>query len=44
MKRTVSDGDGGWQLVSDHPGWEPVACPEDAVILGRVAWTARALV
>ena len=27
-----------------HPAWEPVAFPDDAVILGRVVWTARALV
>jgi len=43
-KRAVRDEDGGWQLVSDHPAWEPVAFPEDAVILDRVVWTARALV
>ena len=44
MKRTVRDEDGGWRLVSDDPDREPVAFPEDTVILGRVVWTARALV
>ena len=43
-KRTVKVGDDGWRLESDHPDSEPVAFPEDAVILGRVVWTARALV
>ena len=32
------------KVESDHPAWEPVAFPEDALILGRVVWTARALV
>ena len=36
--------DSGWQLASDHPACKPVAFPEEAVILGRVVWTARALV
>ncbi len=40
----VRGEDGGWQLVSDHPAWEPVAFTEDAVILGPVVWTARTLV
>ena len=44
VKRTAKGKDGGWQLASDHPAWEPVVFPEDAVILGRVVWTARALV
>ena len=35
---------GNWQLASDHPAWEPVAFPEEAVILGRVMGSARALV
>ena len=44
-RRATRSGEGsGWQLVSDHPAWEPVVFPEDAVILGRVVWTARALV
>lgn len=41
---TARREDGGSQLVSDHPTWNPVAFPEDAVILGRVVWAARALV
>ena len=44
VKRAARDEGGGWQLVSDHPTWEPVPFPDDAVILGRVVWTARALV
>ena len=44
VKRAPKSNDDGWQLLSDHPAWEPVAFPEDAVILGRVVWTARALV
>ena len=32
------------KAASDHPAWEPVALPEDALIPGRVVWTARALV
>ena len=44
VKRAVRREDGGWQLTSDHPAWGLLACPEDAVILGRVVWMARALV
>ena len=44
VKRAVKGADGGWQLASDHAAWEPVAFPADAVIVGRVVWTARALV
>ena len=41
----VVNGDGGGcQLASDHPAREPVAFPENAVILGRVVWTAWVLV
>ena len=40
VKRAVKGNDGGWQLVCDHPAWEPVTFPDDAVILGRVMWTA----
>ena len=35
--RAVKCGDGRWQLVNDHPAWEPVVFPYDAAILGRVA-------
>ena len=42
--RTVSGVDGGWRLASDHPAGAAVPFPEDAVTLGRVVWTARALV
>ena len=44
VRRTVSGVDGGWRLASDHPAGAAVPFPEDAVILGRVVWTARALV
>ena len=39
----VATAGGGWQLLSDHSARELVAFPEDAAILGRVVWTARAL-
>ena len=44
VRRALKGESGGWQLVSDHPAWEPVLYPNDAMILGRVVWTARALV
>ena len=40
----VQRDDSGWQLVSDHPAWAGVPFPDDAVILDRAVWTARALV
>ena len=43
VKRAAKGEDGGWRLASDHPAREPVAFPDDAVILGRFVWTARAL-
>ena len=44
VRRAVKVGDDGWRLESDHPDCESVAFPEDAVILGRIVWMARALV
>ena len=44
VKRAARGRDGGWRLASDHPQWEPVAYPDDAEIIGRAVWTARALV
>ena len=44
VRRAVKGEDDGWRLVREHPAWEPVAFTDDAVILGRVVWTARALV
>ena len=44
VKRTARGENGGWQLASGHPAWEPVAFRNDTVILGRIVWTARALV
>ena len=43
VKRAVKGADGGWQLVSDHPAWEPVAFPENAAVFGRAVWMAGAL-
>ena len=43
-KRTVIGEEGGRLLASDHPDCEPAAFPDNAVILGRVVWAARALV
>ena len=40
----VKGADGGWLLACDHAARDPVAFPEDAVILGRVVWTVRAFV
>ena len=42
-RRAVKGEDCGRRLASDHPAWGPVPYPDDAVILGRVVWTARAL-
>ena len=43
VKRAGEDETGKRLLVSDHPAWEPVALPDDANILGEIAWTARTL-
>ena len=44
VKRAGRDEDGGWQLLSEHPSWEPAAWPSDAETIGQVVWTARSLV
>ena len=44
VKRAAKGEDGGWKLASDHPAWELAPFPDEAAILGRVVWTARALV
>ena len=38
VKRAVKDASGGWLLISDHPAWEPVPWPRDAVVIGEVKW------
>ena len=38
VKRAGKDASGGWLLVSDHPAWEPVPWPRDAVVIGEVKW------
>ena len=43
VKRADEDETGEQLLASDHPAWAPVAFPDDADILGEVAWSARTL-
>ena len=43
-KRAGEDEAGNWQLLSDHPAWEPEPYPDDAEIIGQVVWTARTLI
>ena len=43
-RRPFPGGGGREQFASDHAALKPAAFPEDAVSLGRVVWTARALV
>ncbi len=43
VKRADEDETGRRLLASDHPAWAPIALPDDASILGEVAWTARTL-
>ncbi|MDE0045847.1 MAG: S24 family peptidase [Gammaproteobacteria bacterium] len=43
VKRADEDETGRRRLASDHPAWAPVVFPDDADILGEVAWTARTL-
>ena len=44
VKRAGRDEDGGWTMLSEHPSWEPVPWPKDAVTIGQVVWTARSLI
>ena len=30
-----------WQLVSDHPAWEPAPWPREAEVVGEVRWASR---
>lgn len=43
VKRLGKDDAGGWQLLSDHPAWDPVPWPQDAKVIGEVKWMARTL-
>ena len=45
VKRAGKDGDGGWRLVSDHPGWPDERWPENAEceVIGEVRWVATLL-
>ena len=43
VKRAGKDSEGHWLLESDHPAWDSVLWPEDAELIGRVRWMARAL-
>ena len=43
VKRLGKDEAGGWQLVSDHPSWEPAPWPDEAALIGEVKWMARTL-
>ena len=41
VKRAGKDEGGGWQLVSDHPGWKPQPWPYGTEVIGEVKWMAR---
>ena len=43
VNRVGKDGDGGWLLVSDHPGWPDARWPENAEVIGEVRWVATLL-
>ena len=43
VKRAGKDASGGWLLLSDHPAWEPVPWPRDAVVIGEVKWMGMTL-
>ena len=40
VKRLGKDGR-HWQLVSDHPSWEPAHWPRGAKVIGEVRWASR---
>ena len=44
VKRAGRDDGGKWQLLSEHPSWEPVPWPREAEMIGQAVWTARSLV
>ena len=43
VKRAGKDQSGAWQLLSDHPAWNPAPWPRDAQVIGEVKWMARTL-
>ena len=43
VKRVGKDADGGWLLLSDHPGWPDARWPENAEVIGEVRWVATLL-
>ena len=43
VRRAGKDEAGRWQLLGDHPAFEPIPWPEDAEVLGEVKWMARNL-
>ena len=43
VKRAGKTERGRWLMVSDHPDWEPVTWPQNAVVRGEVKWMAREL-
>ena len=43
VKRAGKDAAGAWQILSDHPAWEPTPWPQDAKVIGEVKWMARTL-
>ena len=44
VRRAGRGEDGSWTMLSEHPSWEPVPWPRDAVTIGQVVWTARSLI
>ncbi len=38
VKRTSKDGEGLWQLVSDHPAWPPIPWANGTEVIGEVRW------
>ena len=42
VKRVVLSDDGDW-LLAGHPDCDPVPFPDDAEIVGQVAWSGRLL-
>ena len=41
VRRAGKDASGTWLLECDHPDWETVTWPDDAVVVGEVRWMAR---
>ena len=41
VKRAGKDEAGQWQIVSDHPAWDPMRWTGDTEIIGEVRWLGR---